>query len=42
MANVALKEVVQNAPAELQNHKVVLTDAQIVDWTKFTNNLQRN
>ena len=40
MADVTLKEIIQNVPAELQNHKVILTDAQIVDWTKFTNNLR--
>ena len=39
MANVTLKEIIQEVPEELQNHQVILTDAQIVDWTKITNNL---
>ena len=40
MADVTLKEVIRNVPLELQNHKVILTNTQIVDWTKFSNNLR--
>ena len=40
MADVTLKEVIQNVPLELQNHKVILTSDEVVDWTKFTNKLR--
>ena len=40
MADVTLKEIIQNVPAELENHKVILTNDEVVDWTKFTNNLR--
>lgn len=40
MTCVTLKEIVQEVPEELKNYQVVLTPEQIVDWTKFTNNLR--
>jgi len=40
MTYVTLKEIVQEVPEELQNHQVMLTPEQIVDWTKHSNNLR--
>lgn len=40
MTYVTLKEIIQEVPEELQNHQVIVNDAQIVDWTKTTNNLR--
>lgn len=40
MTYVTLKEIIQEVPPELQEHQVLLTPEQIVDWTKHTNNLR--